>query len=449
MIGSDVYLTTYTGLYYYYYDMPDYSPEKNSPEFVPAYSVNGQKNYVAAEDILVSEMNTDCSGYTVVSSFDTATGTRKSGKAKLGSYANIYMTADKLYMFNTFYTDFEDTYYTWKMQSQILSFNISDGNITTAGNAYVDGSIADRFWLGNCGDTFCAAVHTVDQTNGQKYNYLYTFDGSMNVLGKSQAYGTGEDIKSVTYRDNIAYVVTFIQTDPLYAIDVSDPYNPTILSELKMPGFSTHMRAYTDGRMIGFGSTADEENGVTTGIKLSMYNTLDPNNVTEMAKVEMSAPYRDWEDYDQIGYVYENYYSAATYDEKALLIDAKKNIIAFPFSHYREEAYDVVYDSEYDYYDTQYKYMSESGVMFYSYDDATGFTKLGSYVTKTDSDTYYANRTEDFCRIIYIDDVLYLMGSRSIVSVSMKDFSVISTFSLEQYLEDPYWFYDELICYDD
>ena len=93
--------------------------------------------------------------------------------------------------------------------------------------------------------------------------------------------------------------------------------------------------------------------------------------------------------------------------------------------------------------------MSESGVMFYSYDDATGFTKLGSYVTKTDSDTYYANRTEDFCRIIYIDDVLYLMGSRSIVSVSMKDFSVISTFSLEQYLEDPYWFYDELICYDD
>ena len=36
----------------------------------------------------------------------------------------------------------------------------------------------------------------------------------------------------------IAYVVTFRQTDPLYAVDLSDPANPTVLGQLKIPGFS-------------------------------------------------------------------------------------------------------------------------------------------------------------------------------------------------------------------
>jgi uncharacterized secreted protein with C-terminal beta-propeller domain len=39
----------------------------------------------------------------------------------------------------------------------------------------------------------------------------------------------------------MAYVVTFKKTDPLFAIDLSQPLEPKMLGELKVPGFSVYM----------------------------------------------------------------------------------------------------------------------------------------------------------------------------------------------------------------
>lgn len=444
MIGTDVYVSTYSGLYYYY----DFGVEENevdatAPDFVPSYTENGTKYYFPAEDILVTEDSTDFSGYTVVSVYNTENGQRKAGKAKLGSYANIYMTADQLYLFSYYYEqrDVEDFYY-WGQneKTQIISFDISDGSMATTGNVIIEGVINDRFWLGNFGDTFCAAVHVYSYED--ELNFLYTFDKNLNVLGKSQAFGEREQIKSVTYRDNIAYVVTFVQTDPLFAIDVSDPTAPTIVSELQMPGFSTHLRAFSEGRMIGFGNTANDEKGTITGLKLSMYDTTDPNAVTELSNVELKIS-RDepWIDDGDISY-YEYYYSVGTYDEKALLIDANKNIIAFPYT-YMNEMYDYSGD-DYNYVDNY-----TSGVKFYSYSDEKGFVPLGSYETSatyTNNDYSYFDY-QTFYRIIYIDDVLYLFSDTGVVSLSMNDYSVISEFSLKEYLDEPYWYWTDDIDY--
>ena len=440
MIGSDIYISTYTGVYYYGYDFDDFTTEKYAPDFVPVYSVNGEKCYFPAEDIIVNEQNPSCDGYTIVSAFNVDSGERISGKAKLGAYANIYMTSDRLYMFNDVYDESEDYYY-WNEKTQFTSFDITDGNITPTGNTFVEGSVNNRFWLGMVGDTFCAAVHDDDYSNERKINNLYTFEKDLRPLGVSEGFGEGEEIKSVTYRDNCAYVVTFIQTDPLFAIDVSDPANPTIVSELKMPGFSTHLRAFSDGRMIGFGQTADESTGRVTGLKLSMYDTSDQSNVRELSNVELSSQYNDWwNDYNYTDdiYYYDNYYSPANYDEKALLIDAEKNIIAFPFSYYYEVYNDIDYTCTWE---------TESGVKFYTYSDETGFVEVGSYSNKNsgneDSWDYIVN---DFYRTIYIEDVLYLFGTRSVVSVSMNDYSVISEYSLEEFLNNYNWYwYDDVI----
>ena len=48
----------------------------------------------------------------------------------------------------------------------------------------------------------------------------------------------------------MAYVVTYEQTDPLFAIDLSDPASPTILDEFKILGFSTYMQKWTDGKLF-------------------------------------------------------------------------------------------------------------------------------------------------------------------------------------------------------
>ena len=41
--------------------------------------------------------------------------------------------------------------------------------------------------------------------------------------GRVDELGVGEQIKSVRWFDDLAIVVTFRQTDPLYAIDLTDP----------------------------------------------------------------------------------------------------------------------------------------------------------------------------------------------------------------------------------
>jgi len=49
------------------------------------------------------------------------------------------------------------------------------------------------------------------------------------------------------------YAVTFKKTDPLYAIDLSDPTDPRITGELEIPGFSDYLHPLPGGLLLGFG----------------------------------------------------------------------------------------------------------------------------------------------------------------------------------------------------
>ena len=111
---------------------------------------------------------------------------------------------------------------------------------------------------------------------------------------------------------DIAYFVTFRQTDPLFTVDVSDPTAPKILSELKIPGFSEYLHKYSEGRLFGLGYDADEE-GVTDGMKLTMFDVSDPTAVSEKTTLKLDA-----------------YWSEALHNHKAIVISPQKDIIALP-----------------------------------------------------------------------------------------------------------------------
>ena len=46
---------------------------------------------------------------------------------------------------------------------------------------------------------------------------------ALNLLGSSEAIGSGEQLYATRFVDDRAYVVTFLQTDPLWVLDLSDP----------------------------------------------------------------------------------------------------------------------------------------------------------------------------------------------------------------------------------
>jgi len=70
------------------------------------------------------------------------------------------------------------------------------------------------------------------------------------------------------------FLVTFEQIDPLFAIDLSDDTKPTILGELKIPGFSTYLHPYDENHLIGLGYDTEENQWggtQTAGLKVDLY----------------------------------------------------------------------------------------------------------------------------------------------------------------------------------
>ncbi|GIJ10674.1 beta-propeller domain-containing protein [Micromonospora andamanensis] len=100
-------------------------------------------------------------------------------------------------------------------------------------------------------------------------------DGSLVPVGMVGGLGRGERIYSVRYLGPVAYVVTFRQTDPLYALDLADPTAPAVTGELKITGYSAYLHPLPDQRLLGVGQEADSQ-GRTEGVQVSLFDVRDP-----------------------------------------------------------------------------------------------------------------------------------------------------------------------------
>lgn len=213
-------------------------------------------------------------------------------------------------------------------------------------------------------------------------NRVYTLDESLNILGQIEGIAEGEDLHSARFMGNIGYFVTFKSIDPLFAVDFSDPSEPKILSELKVPGFSEYLHFWEVNKLLGIGFDTEElDGGVwTAGYKLSMFDISDPMNITEEETVSKRNRYTD------------------TWDYKSILISEEKNVIGFETR------------SEFE----------TPGYVVYSYDEDQGFTERLKYDTEAEE--------VSSIRGIVINDVFYLiLGDRGINTYDIsRDYKLIS-----------------------
>ena len=96
-------------------------------------------------------------------------------------------------------------------------------------------------------------------------NDIYVLDGNLSVVGSVQGLGLSEQIYSARFVGDKGYLVTYQQTDPFYILDLSDPLNPQIKGELKIPGYSSYLHPISGDRMLGMG----EENW---SVKISLFD---------------------------------------------------------------------------------------------------------------------------------------------------------------------------------
>lgn len=340
--GQDGWITSSRvsdGILYLITSYSVYDIDKDAPEtYIPRFYTDGTARILPIGCIVVPE-EVSSQTWTVISAFDIESGKTVSEISVLGSSSTVYMNRSSLYTAAVNYTVDESEPYTEDQytvtecrdysETNIMRFSIENGVISLAATGKVPGYLVNQFAL----DEYNGNLRVVTTTNENNYtlykdekhgwtNYesgeyvthsgLYIYSPEMELLGSVTGLGEDERVYSVRFSGDIGYFVTFRETDPLFAVDLSDPTNPTVLSALKIPGFSEYLHLYDEGLLLGIGMTVDEENGWTENVKLSMFDVSDPENVFETAIT-----------------VLDGYSSPALNNHRAVFIDTEKNLFGF------------------------------------------------------------------------------------------------------------------------
>ena len=173
-----------------------------------------------------------------------------------------------------------------EFRTNIHRFDISDpsGAAYTASGS-VPGEIHNQFALSEHAGHLRLATTTGDRWSNESESWVRVLaesDGLLVEVGSVGDIGRGEQVQSVRFAGDVGYVVTFRQIDPFYTIDLSDPAEPAVVGELKIPGFSSYLHPIGDGLVLGVGSDADE-NGRVTGAKVSLFDVSDLADPREVA----------------------------------------------------------------------------------------------------------------------------------------------------------------------
>lgn len=325
--------------------------------------------------------------YTVISSFPLEDPSEKTdSKAVFGVGGLCYVSTENIYITESYYGMADVT------QTSVRKVSYSDGKLTGAAQTKVDGTLDDSFSIDEY-DGYLRMVVTVEpcrtddgimplesallptEEKADVSNSLYVLDKDLEIVGKIRDLAKDEYVYSARFMGDTGYFVTFRQMDPLFSVDLSDPENPEVIGELKIPGFSDYLHPYGEGRLLGIGMEVDEEGVTTEGVKLSMFDISDPSDVEETAKFVLEGTYG----------------TEASYNYKAVFVDTGKNLFGF-------SAYGDV---------TEYS--------VFSYDETDGFTRV------------FTRRLNGYgdARGLYAGDKFYLIVGNTVESYTLSGFAKV------------------------
>ena len=267
----------------------DISARDYKKKAIPEITENGACERVPADKITLIK-DTDTPTFAVISTIDVASSKRTDSSAVFGDPSNVYATENSLFIVEHKYDNQKyDSYL------NICKFEFTENGVQYKASAKAQGRLNDNLSMSEYKGFFRIAT-TCRETkvigDGQdasisflgETNKLYIFDEDMNRVGLIDGFAKNEQIRSARYIGDYAYVVTFRQTDPLFVINLSDPTNPKIEGELKLPGFSSYLHPIGNGMLIGVGYDGDEFNA-NGNMKVSLFSVADPKNPKELSKV--------------------------------------------------------------------------------------------------------------------------------------------------------------------
>ena len=258
---------------------------------VPEYSVgNGEMKKIPAERINVfDEKNPTCYTVTSIIELDDKSPEPKMN-ALLGGAEEIYCTREEIFVAEQIYSTWSQTEElvvkdslgnNHEMATRIHKMEITNAGVNYVASVTVGGMCINQFSMDKSGDYFRIATNGVEWNSKKRETMVYVVDKDMKIVGTLFGIAPEEQMKSARFMGNVLYLVTFMQTDPLFVVDLSVPEKPEIKGELKIPGFSTYLHPAGDGLLIGVG-----EGGTMSGTdgtaKISLFDVSDPAEPKEL-----------------------------------------------------------------------------------------------------------------------------------------------------------------------
>jgi uncharacterized secreted protein with C-terminal beta-propeller domain len=243
-------------------------------------------------------------------------------------------------------------------------------------------------------------------------NNLYVLDPDLEMAGELENLAHGENLHSARFMGEKCYLVTFKKTDPLFVIDLSVPYLPAVLGELKIPGYSDYLHPYDETHLIGVGKeTEAAEYGDFAwyqGLKLSLFDVTNATEPKQMDKTVIGDRGTD---------------SEALSNPKAFLFDNSRNLLVIPVN------LAVVNRTLYEAGPSAYGEFVWQGAYVYNITLDGGFLLRGT-LTHVDNQTSPENSAYWITRALYIENTLYTISDEIIQLNSYDDLTLIAQINL-------------------
>lgn len=277
-------------------------------------------------------------GFTTVATLDLDALDRPSRTSVIADTSEVYADLDTLYLATRHW-------WWWPAPGQrdysyvvrLDTSSPSRSTVVAAGG--VEGHILNQFSMDEFEDhlrvatTIARRVPDPDNSDNEwgiiqttnRVSVLGVQGNRLVVTGQTADLAEGERIQSARFAGAKGYVVTFEQIDPLFTLDLRDPTRPTVVGELKVPGFSTYIHPLGDSHLLTIGvHVPDPATGGNQWqerrMKLSIFDVSDLAHPREAFTETIGSAY-GW--------------SEAAWEHKAFNFFAEKGLLAIPFSDYR------------------------------------------------------------------------------------------------------------------
>lgn len=268
----------------------------------------------------------------------SASGTQISRTTLLGEPGEIYASPTALYIANRHWWWWPEPGHRDYTYLHKLDISQPDRAIYRASGG-VEGHILNQFaideyqghlrvattidsWVAVAAKGTEPATVRMETTN--RVSVLSEQTGALVLKGQTQELAKGERIYSARFVGARGFVVTFRQVDPLFTFDLSNPLNPRMIGQLKVPGFSTYIHPLGDNHLLTIGVQVPEPDALgrvigPRSLKLSIFDVTNFAAPREAFTQLIGTSSAD---------------SEALHEHKAFNYFPEKKLLAIPFSDY-------------------------------------------------------------------------------------------------------------------